>query len=157
MASGAHNDADILQAAPSRRSRRLVARSEPSCPSSWSRCTRSTARCASETLTLQAFKAGCRRQSDDPVNVAVLSQALHQRPISCTTNGVQVLGEADVSVKGMLEEFGVYLKPAAFKQDVKPLLKDSCSAVFGSATGLTDMLVQHMPLSRVGTAAKVGI
>jgi 116 kDa U5 small nuclear ribonucleoprotein component len=68
---------------------------------------------------------------------------------------LQVLGEADVSVKGMLEEFGVYLKPAAFKQDVKPLLKDSCSAVFGSATGLTDMLVQHMPLSRVGTATKV--
>ena len=68
-----------------------------------------------------------------------------------------MLGEADVSVKGMLEEFGVYLKPAAFKQDVKPLLKDSCSAVFGSATGLTDMLVQHMPLSRVGTAAKVRV
>lgn len=67
----------------------------------------------------------------------------------------QVLGEADVSVKGMLEEFGVYLKPAAFKQDVKPLLKDSCSAVFGSATGLADMLVQHLPLSRVGTATKV--
>lgn len=60
-------------------------------------------------------------------------------------------------MKGMLEEFGVYLKPAAFKQDVKPLLKDSCSAVFGSATGLTDMLVQHMPLSRVGTAAKVRV
>ena len=68
-----------------------------------------------------------------------------------------MLGEADVSVKGMLEEFGVYLKPAAFKQDVKPLLKDSCSAVFGSATGLTDMLVQHMPLSRVGTATKVSL
>ncbi len=60
-----------------------------------------------------------------------------------------------MSVKGMLEEFGVYLKPGAFKQDVKPLLKDSCTAVFGSATGLTDMLVAHLPLSRVGTATKV--
>lgn len=60
-----------------------------------------------------------------------------------------------MSVKGMLEEFGVYLKPGAFKQDVKPLLKDSCTAVLGSATGLTDMLVAHLPLSRVGTATKV--
>jgi 116 kDa U5 small nuclear ribonucleoprotein component len=81
-------------------------------------------------------------------------RVMRQRQSSFETR-VQVLGEADVSVKGMLEEFGVYLKPAAFKQDVKPLLKDSCSAVFGSATGLTDMLVQHMPLSRVGTATKV--
>lgn len=67
----------------------------------------------------------------------------------------QVLGEPDVSVKGMLEEFGVYFKPSAFTQDVKPLLKQSCSAVFGSATGLTDMLVKHLPASRAGTATKV--
>lgn len=87
----------------------------------------------------------------------ICEQAVHARLERCMIDEVQVLGEADVSVKGMLEEFGVYLKPAAFKQDVKPLLKDSCSAVFGSATGLTDMLAQHMPLSRVGTAAKVGI
>lgn len=58
-------------------------------------------------------------------------------------------------MKGMLEEFGVFFKPSAFKQDVKPLLKQSCSAVFGSATGLTDMLVKHLPPSRAGTASKV--
>ena len=49
----------------------------------------------------------------------------------------------------------MFLKPSAFTQDVKPLLKQSCSAVFGSATGLTDMLVKHLPLSRAGTATKV--
>ena len=70
-------------------------------------------------------------------------------------SSAQVLGEADVSVKGMLEEFGVYLKPSAFTADVKPLLKESCSSIFGSAAGLTDMLVQHLPLSRPGTATKV--
>lgn len=68
---------------------------------------------------------------------------------------LQVVGEADVSVKGMLEEFGVYLKPNAFKQDVKPLLKESCSSIFGNASGLTDMLVRHLPVSRIGTATKV--
>mmetsp|Transcript_20010 Transcript_20010/g.60453 ORF Transcript_20010/g.60453 Transcript_20010/m.60453 type:complete len:985 (+) Transcript_20010:276-3230(+) len=67
----------------------------------------------------------------------------------------QVLGEADVSVRATLEEFGVFLKPSTFTQDVKPLLKQSCSAVFGSATGLCDMLVKHLPLSRAGTATKV--
>ncbi len=49
----------------------------------------------------------------------------------------------------------MFLKPSAFTQDVKPLLKQSCSAVFGSATGLTDMLVKHLPLSKAGTATKV--
>ena len=67
----------------------------------------------------------------------------------------QVLGEPESSVKAMLAEFGVYLKPSAFRQDVKPLLKDACASIFGSATGLTDMMVRHFPSSRAASATKV--
>ena len=66
----------------------------------------------------------------------------------------QVLGEHDASVKGMLEHFGLRLKPAAFKQDVRPLLKEACAAIFGSATGLVDMMVAHFPSSKAGSALK---
>jgi hypothetical protein len=66
----------------------------------------------------------------------------------------QVLGEHDASVKGMLDTFGVYLKPSAFRKDVKPLLKEACSRIFGTATGLVDMMVQHFPSSKAGSAVK---
>jgi len=56
----------------------------------------------------------------------------------------------------MLDQFGVYLKPSSFKKDVKPLLKEACTAIFGSATGLTDMMVKHFPSSKAGSASKVG-
>jgi hypothetical protein len=39
--------------------------------------------------------------------------------------------------------------------DTQPLLKEACSAVFGSAAGLVDMLVQHVPSSKRATAKKV--
>ena len=67
----------------------------------------------------------------------------------------QVLGEPESTVRSMLGEFGVYLKPSAYRQDVKPLLKDACSSIFGSATGLTDMMVRHFPSARVASASKV--
>lgn len=67
----------------------------------------------------------------------------------------QLLGEPESSAKAMLADFGVYLKPSAFKQDVKPLLKDACSSIFGSATGLTDMMARHFPSSRAANATKV--
>jgi U5 small nuclear ribonucleoprotein component len=35
------------------------------------------------------------------------------------------------------------------------LLLQVCSKVFGSATGIVDMLVQHVPSSKDATAAKV--
>lgn len=35
------------------------------------------------------------------------------------------------------------------------LLPQVCSKVFGSASGLVDMLVQHVPSSKDATAAKV--
>ena len=66
----------------------------------------------------------------------------------------QVIGEHESSVKRALQEFGVYLKPSAYGQDVKPLLKEACSSIFGSATGLVDMMVAHFPSSKAGSEAK---
>lgn len=70
---------------------------------------------------------------------------------------LQILGEHESSVKKMLDEFGVYLKPSTFGKDVKPFLKDACSQIFGSATGLVDMMVAHVPSSKAGNATKVGL
>jgi hypothetical protein len=39
-------------------------------------------------------------------------------------------------------------------QDVKPLLKEACAAVFGDAAGLVDMMVRHFPSSKAGSAMK---
>ncbi len=68
---------------------------------------------------------------------------------------MQILGEHESSVKKMLDEFGVYLKPSTFGKDVKPFLKDACSQIFGSATGLVDMMIAHVPSSKAGAANKV--
>ena len=67
----------------------------------------------------------------------------------------QILGEPEASVGAMLDLFGVHLKPSELRKDVKPLLKTACSAIFGSATGLVDMLTQHVPSSRAGVVTKV--
>ena len=40
-------------------------------------------------------------------------------------------------------------------QDMKPLLKEACEAVFGDAAGLVDMMVRHFPSSKAGSATKV--
>ena len=66
----------------------------------------------------------------------------------------QVLGEHDSTVKEMLGTFGVQLKPSAFRKDVKPLLKEACTRIFGTATGLVDMMVQQFPSSKAGSATK---
>lgn len=68
---------------------------------------------------------------------------------------MQVLGEHESSLKLALEEFGVYLKPSSYGQDVKPLLKEACKAIFGNASGLVDMMIQHFPSSKEGTSKKV--
>ena len=65
------------------------------------------------------------------------------------------VGEHPAVVERVLGEFGVFLKPSAYKQDVKPLLKTACSRIFGSASGLVDMLVAHTPSSRDAAASKV--
>lgn len=55
----------------------------------------------------------------------------------------------------MLAQFGIKLKAAHYKKDIKPLLTDVCSAIFGQASGLTEMLVQHIPSSKQGAKMKV--
>ena len=90
-------------------------------------------------------------------NRAALQACNHLRLHSCIClHDLQVLGEHESVVKRMLDEFGVALKPSAFRKDIKPFLKDACCAIFGTATGLVDLLVQHVPSSHAGQEAKVG-
>ena len=67
----------------------------------------------------------------------------------------QVIGEHKKSVEATLAEFGVTLSNAAYKLNVRPLLRLACSSVFGSASGFTDMLVQHIPSPKGAATRKV--
>ncbi|KAK9817833.1 hypothetical protein WJX72_002861 [[Myrmecia] bisecta] len=66
-----------------------------------------------------------------------------------------VVGEHETSIKRTMDEFGVYLKPSVYSMDVKPLLKEACAKIFGTAAGLVDMMVQHFPSSKQGNTNKV--
>jgi hypothetical protein len=66
-----------------------------------------------------------------------------------------VLGEDKEGILRMLAAFGAKLKPSSFNKDVKPLLTDVFSAMFGSASGLVEMLVRHVPSSKRAAAEKV--
>ncbi|GAX78591.1 hypothetical protein CEUSTIGMA_g6030.t1 [Chlamydomonas eustigma] len=66
-----------------------------------------------------------------------------------------VIGEHPKTIEAMLSDLGVYLKPSTYSMDTKPLLKEACSHVFGSAAGMVDMLVEHVPSSRKATVKKV--
>lgn len=67
----------------------------------------------------------------------------------------QVIGEHRKSVETTLAELGVTLSNAAYKLNVRSLLRLSCSSIFGSATGFTDMLVQHIPSAKDAAAKKI--
>ncbi|XVE59580.1 hypothetical protein DITRI_Ditri05aG0057200 [Diplodiscus trichospermus] len=67
----------------------------------------------------------------------------------------QVIGEHRKSTESTLTELGVTLSNAAYKLNVRPLLRLACSTVFGSASGFTDMLVQHIPSPKDAAAKKV--
>mmetsp|Transcript_826 Transcript_826/g.1239 ORF Transcript_826/g.1239 Transcript_826/m.1239 type:complete len:995 (+) Transcript_826:135-3119(+) len=67
----------------------------------------------------------------------------------------QVVGEHPKTIEHALSLLGVHLKASAYTQDTKPLLKEACSAVFGNASGLVDMLVRHVPSSKKATTRKV--
>lgn len=45
----------------------------------------------------------------------------------------------------MLGSLNIHLKPAQYKLDPRPLLKIVCQHFFGTATGLVDMMVDHIP------------
>ncbi|CAM8958273.1 unnamed protein product [Rhodiola kirilowii] len=67
----------------------------------------------------------------------------------------QVIGEHKRSVETTLAEFGVVLANAAYKLNPRPLLRLACSSVFGSASGFTDMLVQHIPSAKEAAQRKI--
>uniref|UniRef100_A0A2P2MHA5 SNU114 homolog n=1 Tax=Rhizophora mucronata TaxID=61149 RepID=A0A2P2MHA5_RHIMU len=67
----------------------------------------------------------------------------------------QVIGEHKKSVETTLAELGVTLPNAAYKLNVRPLLRLACSQVFGPASGFTDMLVKHIPSAKDAAARKV--
>ncbi|KAG6673564.1 hypothetical protein I3842_16G118000 [Carya illinoinensis] len=67
----------------------------------------------------------------------------------------QVIGEHKKSVESTLAELGVTLPNAAYKLNVRPLLRLACSSVFGHSSGFTDMLVQHIPSPKAAATRKV--
>ncbi|CAN0878970.1 110 kDa U5 small nuclear ribonucleoprotein component CLO [Linum grandiflorum] len=67
----------------------------------------------------------------------------------------QVVGEHKKSVETTLAELGVTLPNAAYRLNVRPLLRLACSRVFGTASGFTNMLVRHIPSAKDSAARKV--
>lgn len=65
------------------------------------------------------------------------------------------VGEDAKKLQDVMAEFGTALKPSQLHMSSKPLMRCAFKAVFGDATGLTDMITEHIPSAREGTAAKV--
>lgn len=57
---------------------------------------------------------------------------------------VQTLSTDQKTLNKTLGELGIIIKPAAYKLDAKPLLRVVCGEFFGPATGLVDMLFDHV-------------
>ncbi|KAH7886236.1 Calreticulin family-domain-containing protein [Phlebopus sp. FC_14] len=66
-----------------------------------------------------------------------------------------VLSEETDDLKVTLAQLNITLKPVMYKMDVRPLLKVVLDQFFGPATGLVDMIVEHIPSPLEGTALKV--
>ncbi|KIJ66437.1 hypothetical protein HYDPIDRAFT_86316 [Hydnomerulius pinastri MD-312] len=66
-----------------------------------------------------------------------------------------VLSEETEDLKKTLASLRITLKPVMYKMDVRPLLKAVLDQFFGPATGLVDMIVEHIPSPVQGAAAKV--
>lgn len=67
----------------------------------------------------------------------------------------QVLGEDMPTLKATLATLGISLAPHLYKMDVRPLLRVVLDQFFGPATGLVDMLEQHIPDPLQGARLKV--
>jgi U5 small nuclear ribonucleoprotein component len=66
-----------------------------------------------------------------------------------------VLSEDTDTLKDTLHGLGIHLKPVMFKMDVRPLLKVVLAQFFGPATGLVDVIVEHIPSPIDGAENKV--
>lgn len=67
----------------------------------------------------------------------------------------QVLSSDTGSLQVMLSKLGIVLKPAAFKIDVRPLLKLVLNEFFGPSTGLMDVIAEHVPSPKDAAKEKV--
>ena len=67
----------------------------------------------------------------------------------------QVLSEETDNLKATVEGLGIKLKPVMYKMDVRPLLKAILVQFFGPATGLVDLIVEHIPSPTANAAEKV--
>ena len=56
-----------------------------------------------------------------------------------------VLSEETDDLRETLGSLGIHLKPIMYKMDVRPLLKVVLDQFFGPATGLVDVIVDHIP------------
>jgi len=66
-----------------------------------------------------------------------------------------VLSEETDDLKRTLASLNITLKPVMYKMDVRPLLKVVLDQFFGPATGLVDMIVEHIPSPVAGAPIKV--
>lgn len=66
-----------------------------------------------------------------------------------------VLSEETEDLKKILAQLKIVLKPVMYKMDVRPLLKVILDQFFGPATGLVDMIVEHIPSPVASAATKV--
>ncbi|KAJ7116809.1 Calreticulin family-domain-containing protein [Mycena crocata] len=66
-----------------------------------------------------------------------------------------VLSEDTDTLKETLHGLGIHLKPVMFKMDVRPLLKAVLAQFFGPATGLVDVIVEHIPSPIDGAENKI--
>ncbi|KAH9827473.1 U5 small nuclear ribonucleoprotein component [Teratosphaeria destructans] len=60
------------------------------------------------------------------------------------------ISESPDDLKKTLAELGISLKPSQLKANAKDLLRMVCEQFFGPATGLVDMVVQHIPSPKEG-------
>lgn len=67
----------------------------------------------------------------------------------------QIIGEDIDTVKEVALELGIVLPKETYGANVKPLLKAIFCGLFGTATGLVNMMVNQIPSARSGTSKKV--
>jgi 116 kDa U5 small nuclear ribonucleoprotein component len=67
----------------------------------------------------------------------------------------QVLSSDTDKLRKTLASLGIHLKPAAYKIDVRPLLKLVLKHFSGDSAGLVDLIVNHIPSPKEGAQKKV--
>ena len=66
-----------------------------------------------------------------------------------------VLSSETDSLKKTLASLGIHLKPAAYKADVRPLLRLVLNQFFGPSQGFVDLVVDHVPSPKEAAATRL--